>query len=112
MNVYEEAHNLAKAIKESNEFIQFNELKDKINENPNLSEIVKDYESKQFEMQAKIATGELTAEDAQKEIIGLSQVLMKDPTTAMYLQAQVRFSVMMGDVYKIIGDAIGIGNLM
>lgn len=112
MNAYEEAHNLARAIKESQEFIQFEELKKKIEENPELDKIVKDYEKKQFELQAKISTGEITAEDAQKEIMNLSQVLIKDPTTALYLQAQVRFSIMMGDIYKILGDAIGIGNLM
>ena len=34
MNVYEEAHNLSKAIKESEEYKQYKAASDKIKENP------------------------------------------------------------------------------
>ena len=36
--------------------------------------------------------------------------MMKDPLAARYMEAQMRFSLMMNDVYKILGDAIGIPN--
>ena len=38
-------------------------------------------------------------------------IVMKDPLAARYMEAQMRFSLMMNDVYKILGDAIGISNL-
>lgn len=37
MNVYEEAHNLARAIKESNEFKEFDRLKKEVDQDPQLS---------------------------------------------------------------------------
>ena len=34
-----------------------------------------------------------------------------DPLCAEYLQAEMRFSLMMKDVYEIIGEATGLGDL-
>jgi len=44
----------------------------------------------------------------------LSAILMQDPTAAEFLQNQMRFSMMMSDVYKIIGEVadMGIENIM
>ena len=53
MNVYDQAHGLAQAIRESEEFKQYDSLKKTVEENPELSQIVKDFQAKQFEMQAK-----------------------------------------------------------
>ena len=52
MNVYDQAHGLAKAIKESQEFIQYDALKKQIDANPQLAQMVKDVQTKQFELQA------------------------------------------------------------
>ena len=41
----------------------------------------------------------------------LYQIIMKDPMAAQYMQAEMRFSLMMNDVYKILGDVMGLGNL-
>ena len=41
MNVYEEAHNLARAIKESNEFKEFDRLKKEVDQDPQLSAMLK-----------------------------------------------------------------------
>ena len=35
--------------------------------------------------------------------------MMGEPVAAEYIQAQMRFSLMMKDVYEILGDAMGIG---
>ena len=34
---------------------------------------------------------------------------MQDPLTSEYFQCQMRFSTMMSDVYKIVGDAADFG---
>jgi cell fate (sporulation/competence/biofilm development) regulator YlbF (YheA/YmcA/DUF963 family) len=42
--------------------------------------------------------------EVMQQLQQLSAVLMQDPTAAQYLQCQMRFSMMMADVYKIIGE--------
>lgn len=109
MNVYEEAHGLARAIRECEEYKQYQALRDKIEQNPSLAEMVHDFEAKQVEMQARQMAGEISPQEMQSQMQGMYQILMTDPSAAEYMQAQVRFSLMMADVYKILADAMGIG---
>ncbi len=111
MNVYEQAHGLAKAIKESEEFKQYDQLKKVVDQNENLSAMIKDFQSKQFELQAKQMMGENTGSDMMQSVQDLYQIIMKDPMAAQYMQAEMRFSLMMNDVYKILGDVMGLGNM-
>ncbi len=109
MNVYDQAHNLARAIKESEEFKQYDYLKKVIDQNENLSKMVKDFQAKQFELQAKQMMGEEMPADMMQSIQELYQIIMTDPTAAQYMQAEMRFSLMMNDVYKILGEVMGLG---
>lgn len=108
MNVYDQAHNLARAIKESEEFKQYDYLKKVIDQNENLSKMVKDFQAKQFELQAKQMMGEEMTPDMMQSVQELYQIIMTDPTAAQYMQAEMRFSLMMNDVYKILGEVMGL----
>lgn len=110
MNVYDQAHNLARAIKESEEFKQYDYLKKVIDQKEDLSKMVKDFQSKQFEMQAKQMMGEEVGPEMMQGIQELYQIIMTDPTASQYMQAEMRFSLMMNDVYKILGEVMGLGN--
>ena len=61
MNVYEEAHKLSQAIKESNEYKEFVEVKKDVEANPELKEIVDFLKNPQkyIEMGARIPKGVL-----------------------------------------------------
>lgn len=109
MNVYEEAHSLAKAIKESEEFKQFDQYRKEIDKNPQLKESVNDLMTKQMEIQTAQMMGQEVSPEAFAQLQQLSSILIQDPTAAQYLQAQVRFSMMMADVYKIISEATNLG---
>lgn len=106
MNVYEEAHSLKKAIKESEEYKQYKAAADKIKENPELDKMMKDFMDKQIEMQTKQMLGEEASAEVMESIQKLSGFVMADPAAAEYLQCQMRFSLMVQDVYKILGEAI------
>ncbi len=104
MNVYEESHKLAKAIKESEEYKQLKTLSEKIEEKNELKSMLKDFMEKQVEMQTKQMLGEEISTNALEDIQKLSAIVMQDPLAAEYLQAQMRFGIMLQDVYKIIGE--------
>ena len=111
MNVYNEAHNLARAIRESEEFKQYEAIKKTIADNPALTDMLSEFQSKQFEMQAKLMMGETPGQEANEYVQELYNIMMKDPLSAQYLQCEIRFSMMMNDVYKILGEVIGVGLL-
>lgn len=111
MNVYDQAHGLAQAIRSSQEFIQYDALKKQVDENPQLAEMVKEVQEKQFEMQAKQMMGEQMDQDIMSQAQQLYSIMMRDPLAMQFMEAQMRFSLMMNDVYKIIGEAVGIGDM-
>ncbi|MCQ2550893.1 MAG: YlbF family regulator [Clostridia bacterium] len=108
MNVYDRAHELANAIKGCQEFKDYEELKAKVAENPELDKMIKDFQGKQFEMQTKQMIGEELDEEFMGNVQAMYQIIMKDPLATEYMQAEMRFSLMMNDVYKILGDAMGL----
>lgn len=104
MNVYDQAHNLATAIKESEEFKQYDAQKKIIDANPQLKESISDFMRRQMELQMAQMTGQEIGPEVMQQLQQLSAVLMQDPSAAQYLQCQMRFSMMMADVYKIVGE--------
>lgn len=106
MNVHDEAHNLARAIKESPEYQQYADLKAEASKNEDLAAMLNDFQAKQFELQAKQMMGEELGSDLMEQIQSLYQILMKDPLASQYVQAEMRFSLLVNDVYNILGEVI------
>ena len=109
MNVYDLAHQLATAIKESEEFKQYDEKKTRVDANPDLKAAINDFMTKQLEFQTDQMLGKEPNEETFQQLQQLSAILMQDPLSAEYLQCQMRFSMMMSDVYKIIGEVADFG---
>ena len=103
MNVYDEAHSLAQAIKESEEFKQFKAQEELVNANPDLKKMIDDYQSKQMEVQAAQMMGQDTAEQIA-QLQAAAAIIMSDPTAGNYLQCQMRYAIMMQDVLQIISE--------
>lgn len=109
MNVHDHAHNLARALKESEEFNQYKQLKATASLNPELTAMLNDFQAKQFEIQGKQMMGQELGEDMMEQVQSLYGIIMKDPLAAQYMQAEMRFSMLINDVYAILGDVIKVG---
>lgn len=109
MNVYDEAHALARALKESAEYRHYLELKAKVSENDELSSMINDFQQKQFQMQAQQMLGGEAETDMMEQIQSLYQILMKDPLAAQYIQAEFAFTKLVSDIYGILGEVIKVG---
>ena len=110
MNVYDQAHNLARALKECDEYKNYMRLKDEVMKVEGLSEMLADFQKKQFEVQAKQMMGEELGPEAMAQIQDLYQIMMKDPKAMEYLQAEMMFTRIVSDVYGILGEVIQIEN--
>ena len=109
MNVYDQAHSLATAVQESEEYQPFQARQKDIEGNPELEKARNDFLKQQFEMQAAQAMGQPMDPEALGKLQQLSGILMQDPAAAQYLQCQMRFSMMMADVYKILAEVSDLG---
>lgn len=109
MNVYDEAHKLTQAIKESEEYKQYQAVKEKVKGNPQLEESLNDFKAKQFALQAGQMMGQQMDSNAMAQIQSLYGILSQDPLAAEYLQCEMRFSLMINDVYQILAEVIDLG---
>ena len=105
-NVYDQAHGLARALRESDEYRQYMQIKQEVSRIDHLRDSLADFQQKQFQMQTAHMTGQSVDKEIMEQIQRLYQILMTDPKAMEYLQAEMRFSQMVADVYKILGEVI------
>ena len=108
MNVYDEAHSLAKAIKESNEFREFDRMRKLVDEDKDVTEMLKELQELQMQIQAAQVTGQQPDPELISRLQSVSTMASTKPLAAQYLTAQGAFTVMMNDVFGIIGEAMQI----
>ena len=106
MNVYDEAHSLAKAIKESNEFKEFDRIRKEVDNDKECSDMLKELTELQVQLQTAQMTGQQPDKDMFARFQSLSTMVMTKPLAAQYMQAQMAIATMMNDVFGIIGEAI------
>ena len=68
MNVYDGAHNLASAIKQSDEFKEFKKYEEQLKANPDLEKMINDFQQKSMEIQMKQMSGEELGPEAMQSI--------------------------------------------
>jgi len=107
MNVYDEAHSLAKAIKESNEFIEFDRLRAEVDKDEQISQMMKELQQLQIEIQTAQMAGQDVSQETLSRAQNLGTMVATKPLASQFMQAQATFMVMMNDVFGIIGEAMG-----
>ena len=108
MNVYDEAHGLARAIKESNEFKEFDRMRKEVEQDPDVSKMLGELQTLQIQLQTAQMTGNQPDADTMSRMQSLSTMLATKPLAAKFMQTEAAFSVMMNDVFRIIGEAVGL----
>lgn len=106
MNVYDEVNNLAKAIKESKEYLEYKQIKGELFVDQELKKQVDEFEKIRYEEQLLALQGEKQSDEKMKKLQELYEILIKNPQIKDYFDKEVRFNVMIADVNKIIGEAI------
>ena len=78
---------------------------------PELDKMMQDFQAKSMEIQLKQMSGEQPDAEEMQKLQQLYGIVAMDPMASAYMEAEMRFSLMMKDVYEIIGEAIGKGDM-
>ena len=78
-----------------------------VDSDPGVSEMLGEFQKLQIELQTAQMTGKQPDQEIMSRVQSLSTMLATKPLAAQYLQAQAAFTVMMNDVFQIIGNAVG-----
>lgn len=106
MNVYDKAHELAKALTESKEYQEYRSLKEKLYSNPEQKAKIEEFEKIRYDAQVlAIQEGKQNEEKMQK-LQELYKILVENKDVKDFFDKQVFFNVMLADINKIIGEAV------
>lgn len=105
-NVYDAVNNLARAIKDSNEYQEYKKIKEEIIKDPNLKSRIDEFEKIRYEEQLLAMQGEKQSEEKMVKLQELYKILVQNSDVKEYFDKEVKFNVMIADVNKIIGEAI------
>ena len=106
MYVYDEANNLAKAIKESKEYLEYKKIKEEVESDTEMKKKIEDFEKLRYEVQVKVVEGGNQDEEKTKKLQEMYQILLNDSKLKEYFDIEVRFNIMLADVNKIIGESV------
>lgn len=106
MNAYDKAHDLARSLKESQEYKEYAKIKAEVSLNPELSDMLNNFQEKQYALQAQQMMGQDFTPGMMEQVQELMQIIMRDPLAAQYVQAQMIFSKLVADIYGILGEVI------
>ena len=106
MKVYDKCNELAREIKESNEYKEYKKLKQELFSNLELKAQVEEFERIRYEEQLLAMQGEKQSVEKMQKLQELYTILIKEPRIKDYFDKEVKFNVMIADINKIIGEAI------
>ena len=108
MNPYDQAHALARTIRESDEYREYMRLKETAYDDGTNKALLDEYKKLQFRMQAKLAAGESMPQDDMQRLTQIGALLQFNPDVSAYLMAEFRFQRMLSDIFKILADVAGV----
>lgn len=106
--VYDQAHGLARAIKDSEEYKTYVEKKEIVYANEKNKEMVEDFRKKVIKIQMDQMTGKESDPKEIEKANDLENVLMLNTPINEFLTAELRFSQLVQDINDIIGKAIDV----
>ena len=108
VNVYDQAHILARAIKNSEEYRTYIKKREIVYANERNKEMVEDFRKKVFHVQMEQLSGKEAKQEEIDKLSKLEDVLMLNPAIKEFFTAELRFSQLVQDVNNIIGEAINV----
>lgn len=108
MNPYDQAHALARAMKESEEYREMMRLKETAYESDTNRALLDEYKRLQFRLQAKVASGETMPEEDYQRLQQIGTLLQFNQDVSAYLLAEFRFQRMLSEIFKILADVAGV----
>src|SRR5690606_34602272 len=102
MNIYDKAHELAKALKESQEVADITAAMKLVDADPESKRMLDDFRLQQNEVQQRMMNGDMPSAEEMEKMEKLFEVLSLNLNIRRLFDAEQRLSVIIQDVNKII----------
>ena len=106
MNIYDTANKLAAELKQTDEYKAYKNSKQQIESNAEVKSKIDEFDKLRVEAQKAMLKGEANANELSVKLQNLYTELYQNEIAKNYLEAEMRFSVMVTDINKIISESI------
>lgn len=106
MNIYDTVNKLAAEIKNSEEYVNYKMAKEVLSMNPDLKSKVEEFEKATYEAQIQVLQTGKDDQEKVKKVQDMYLELIENSETKKYFEAQIKFNIIIGDINKIISEAI------
>ena len=106
MQVYDTANRLAQEIKDSEEYVNYKMAKQAINLNQEIKSKIDEFEKARYEQQIEVMQTGKQDEEKMKKVQSLYGELIQNEEAKKYFDAELKFNILLGDVNKIISEAV------
>ena len=106
MQVYDTVNKLANEIRESEEYVNYKTAKQAINLNIELKNKIEEFEKARYEEQIEAMQTGKSNEEKIKKVQELYSKLVNIEEAKKYFDAELKFNILLGDVNKIISEAV------
>jgi len=106
VNPYDKAHELARAIEDSDAFKAMKVAKAKIGSDDQAKRMLGDFHMKQFQFEQKRLMGQEPTDEEQEGLRKLYEILQLHAALREYLMAEYQMGTLMQDVQKILADVL------
>lgn len=106
MQVYNLAHQLARELAQSEEYQQLIKARNKVMEVETARSMLEDFQKQQLEIQEAQLRGEEVPQEKVESIKKLYEIISAHPAIRDYRLAELRLVRVLGDIEKIIWDAV------
>ena len=108
MHALDTARQLAKDIKNTEEYLEYQACRERIAEEPGIMALVNEYKKLQMTVQMGAATGHPAPAEENDRFRQITTLLFSDDRTRDYLMAEMRLQQMMVEIFTMLTEATGI----
>lgn len=106
MNIYDQAYELAKEIKASDEMQRLTAAAEKLKKNEEAKNMVKEYLTEQMKADYAKMMGQKEDQENYRKLQEMAVLVSNNSTAQEYLQAFLRWQQVAGDIQKIVSEAM------
>ena len=109
MNIHDKAHELAKGLKDSEEYRMLLVAQRALDTDEPAKKMVREFLAQKMDAEYEIMAGKPEDKGKTENLQKMYEILSINTRARDYIHAQMRFQQMMGDIYKIISDSVAEG---
>lgn len=106
MNFYDKVHEMVRALKETEEYKKYLEIKKIVSQNQDKKSTLKEFKEKQREAQMVYMNTGKPNEDMQKTLENLYSLLIQDENIRKMFECEMKLDIMLADMQKIVAEGI------